>query len=146
MPPPHAKTWFGRSHPAFTIVEMVAALSILGMVAVLIAQVGAWSLQEIARNAARQVALEWATNQLEAARALPWSDLTEAWVQKQKLPDDLLPQGKLSLKVQTEKERPYLKRVTVLVSWQLEETLPPHQVSLVGLFSARKSPKSAGEP
>jgi prepilin-type N-terminal cleavage/methylation domain-containing protein len=124
----------------FTLVEMAAALAILGTVLLLVAQLGAWSLRERLHTASRQAALELTANLMESARAQPWKDLSADWAKSQQLPDDLkslLPNGRLVVAVQVEKDQPTIKRVTVEVHWRWDEGVPDHVERLVGLVGQR---------
>jgi prepilin-type N-terminal cleavage/methylation domain-containing protein len=132
----------------FTVIEMVAAFAILAIVMVLVAQIGYFSLVERLRSSTRQVALEQANNVLEAARALPWDKLTAEWGTAQELPQDegfFLPDGRLSVRVESEKAPPLTKRVTVEIHWQVQQGVP-EQVELVGFFSARAMAITGGKP
>lgn len=132
---------------AFTILEIMVALGILSIAIVLVAQVGIWSTYERSRNALRQEVLEAAANVLEQAQATPWEGLTSDWAAKQRLPESLawqLPERKLTVRVEPEAGRPRTKRVSVEITWQLDNGLPARPVVLVGLFSARSAPRGGG--
>lgn len=133
----------------FTIVEVMAAVVILALLMVLVAELGYWSMTERRRAAARQVALEAAGNVLESARALPWEELTPEWAAAQQLPAEAkaeLPDGSLRVVVEPEKDRPRTKRVLAEVRWQVEEGKPSPRVELAGLFSTRAARVSGGKP
>jgi prepilin-type N-terminal cleavage/methylation domain-containing protein len=132
----------------FTLVETMVALAVLGVVLLLVAQLGGLVLTERLRSSARQDALEAAANVLEAARACPWDDLTPAWAARQHLPESLagrLTQGRLEVRVEPEASRPHTRRVTVEVRWTFAGK-PARPVQLVGLRSARSAPASGGKP
>src|SRR5262245_44568429 len=131
----------------FTLVEMMASLVILGMVLVVVAQLGTWSLRERRQAAARQAALELAANVLEEARAQPWNALTAKWARDQRLPSELkslLPDGRLTITVKADKDAPLTKRLTAEVRWSTGDGLPDQVVELVSLVSER-SRTSTGE-
>ena len=133
----------------FTILECVAALSILAMVMLLVVQTGYWSMRERIRTASRHAALELASNILESARAGPFETLTPDWAAGQKLPEEsgrLLSKAQLTVRVEPEKNLPHTKRVTVEIRWQTEVTMPPQTVQLVGLFSSRSAAATGGKP
>jgi prepilin-type N-terminal cleavage/methylation domain-containing protein len=132
----------------FTIMELIAALAILAIVMVIVAQIGYFSMTERLRSSTRQVALEQASNILESARATPWDKLTAEWAAARKLPEEkgfFLPDGRLSVRVEPEKSPANAKRVTVLVEWQVQEGIP-QQVRLVGLVSDRAMAVTGGKP
>jgi prepilin-type N-terminal cleavage/methylation domain-containing protein len=134
---------------AFTILEIMVALGMLSIAMVLVAQLAIWSTVERRRNVLRQEALEAAANVLETAQASSWEVLTPDWAAKQRLPDWLageLPQGRLTVRVDTEATRPRSKRVTVEIGWLLDNAMPARPVVLVGLFSARSAPQAGERP
>jgi hypothetical protein len=134
--PPGAAT--GRCRRGFTVTEIALALGALATVAVIVAQLATWSLAERIRADARLEAIEAATNLLEEARARPWSELTAEWAEAQRLPDYLAQrwrEGRLSVRVEPEPERPQVKRVTVEV--RCGGLGPNRPVTLSALFAAR---------
>jgi type II secretory pathway pseudopilin PulG len=134
---------------AMTIVEILVALAIMGLLGIIVAQCVFWSLSERTRLAANQASLEIAANVLEAARAQPWQDLNQSWAGAQTIPSEmqaLVPDGKVIVTVDFEQPEPGIKQVTVEVRWQIEEHLPPHSVHLTGLFSRRMAQKTGDKP
>jgi hypothetical protein len=128
--------------------ELIAALAILAIVMVMIAQIGYYSLVERLRSTTRQTALEQAANVMELARATPWDKLSSEWAAAQELPkheDFFLPDGKLAVKVELEKPLPNAKRVTVEIRWQVREAIV-ERVELVGMVSARSVGITGGKP
>jgi prepilin-type N-terminal cleavage/methylation domain-containing protein len=128
-----------------TLVEVMATLAILGIVAVIVAQCLVWSLRERIRMSSHQAALELAANVLEAARAQPWEKLDQSWADAQAVPpdmSDLLPEGKVAVKVEPGRAAPQSRNVTVEVHWLVESHLPPHSVRLTTVLSERA--KKAG--
>jgi hypothetical protein len=122
----------------FTVTEIALALGALATVAVIVAQLATWSLAERIRTDARLDAVEAATNLLEEARARPWGELTAEWAEAQRLPDHLAQrwrEGRLSVRVEPEPERPQVKRVTVEV--RCGSFGPDRPVMLSALFAAR---------
>jgi prepilin-type N-terminal cleavage/methylation domain-containing protein len=136
-----------KTHRAgFTLAEITVTVVILGIVAVIVAQVVVWSLQERGRLSSKEAALELADNVLEAARAQSFDKLDQAWADAQVIPvalADLLPEGKLTVKVEPVKQS---RRITVEVRWQYEEYLPPHSVALTSILSDRVASKTGGQP
>jgi type II secretory pathway pseudopilin PulG len=135
-----------RTRRAFTIMEATAALAIIAIAAVIVAQAMVWSLRERARFAANHAALELAANTLEAARAEPFENLDQAWADGQGVPsemDAVLPAGKLMVTIEDEKATPLLRRVTVEVTWQFDPAVPVQKVSMATMLSARQL-KSGG--
>jgi type II secretory pathway pseudopilin PulG len=133
---------------AFTVVEIILALGILAVAMVLIARIGVNSLRERQRSANRQIAAEMAANVLEAARAISWDALNEKWAAEQRLPEEVterLRQASLTVRVEPDKERPLVKRVTVEVAWVLPEGTT-RTTRLAGLFSPRAFTKDGGKP
>jgi hypothetical protein len=126
----------------------MVALGVLGLVLLLLAQIGIQVLRERQRDAAHQDALEAAANVLEAARACPWDDLTAAWAARQRLPESMtgrLRDGRLEVRVEPEASRPHTRRITVEVRWSLDDDRPAPPVRLVGLRSARSAPATGGK-
>jgi prepilin-type N-terminal cleavage/methylation domain-containing protein len=123
-----------------TIMESLVALTILGIAAVVAAQLATWTLAERARTLARQAATDAAADVMESARARPWNDLTPEWAAARRLPQHLtarMPDGTLAVRVEPEPNRPHVKRVTVTVQWNRMPDVPPQAVSLVALFAER---------
>lgn len=137
-----------RAHvprPGFTIAELVAALGILALAMVLVAQVSVCILGEHSRAGADLAAEELAANVLESARAQPWEALTPTWAAAQSLPAPFAERGwRLTVIVAPETGRRGVKRVTVEVDRSGGETAHPRPVRLVGLFSARLLPGPGG--
>jgi Tfp pilus assembly protein PilE len=128
----------------FTVVEIVLALVLMVVVMGLVAKVGYHALVERGRIGARLAAQEAAQNVLEAARATPWEELTPQWAAAQRLPEEWTArQSDGKLEVRVEGEAPLCKRVTVAIRWEFREGMPPQEVSLVTLFSARDAPRPA---
>jgi type II secretory pathway pseudopilin PulG len=132
-----------------TLVEVTAALAILAVLVVIVAQSITWSLRERSRAAAYQAALELATNTLEAARAQPWEQLDKTWADAQAVPSEvklLLPEGKIHVTVEPGQPVPGARRVKTEVTWQFDPHLPPQSVELATILSDRARAKSGGEP
>jgi prepilin-type N-terminal cleavage/methylation domain-containing protein len=131
----------------FTAVEMTLALTLLGVVMVLVARASYSATAERWRTAARQGALEAATNLLEVARARSWDALTPEWAAAQRLPEawtQTQPDGKLDVQIEPEASVPHAKRVTVTIGWDFRPGIPPQEVQLVTLLSAREVAPNAG--
>ena len=147
---PPAFSWrFSTDRPprGFTIVECVAALAMLAMAMVLVAQIGVWCLEEQTRGAARQAAQELAANFLESARACPWEELGPEWAAKQKLPEVFDRQGwKLTVQVNRDVSRPRTKKVSAKVDWSPDQGPPTRAEELVGWFCARSMPAEGSKP
>lgn len=130
--------------PGFTIIEIMAALAVLSVVLLLVAQMSWWSVQQRLESVAKKLALEHANNILEAARALPYEKLDDQWAAELGLPADvkpLLPDALLGIKVETEPALAMVKRVTVEISWSRQADLPANVVKLVALFGERVEKK-----
>jgi prepilin-type N-terminal cleavage/methylation domain-containing protein len=130
------------ARPGYTLMESLAALGILATAAVIAAQVGTWSLIERGRTQCRLAATDAAANLLEAARAVPWNDLTPEWATGQRLPAfvaDRLHDATLAVVVAPERDQPKLKRVTVDIRWDHRPTAPPEAVKLTALFADRSA-------
>jgi prepilin-type N-terminal cleavage/methylation domain-containing protein len=133
----------------FTLVEITVTLAILGILIVIVAQCVVWSMRERVRLVAKQAALELTDNILEAARAQPWDKLDKAWADAQTIPpevENLLPDGKIAVKVEPGQPLSLTRRVTVEVSWQFEPYLPPHSVGISTILSGRTAPAPGGPP
>jgi len=108
---------------------------------------GYLSMCERQRNDARQEAIEAAANVLEAARVVPWDELTPAWAGRQRLPAPRagrLLDPELQVRVEPEPSRPQTKRLTVVVRWSPDPGKPAQQVQLVSLRAARSTPAGGG--
>jgi len=133
----------------FTVLEITLALGVLLVAMVLVAQVGFQSMRDRSRNAARHQAEELAANVLEEARACSWDALTPEWAAGQRLPEsgaERLVDGRLTVRVAPEADRPHLKRVTVTIAWTQDGNKPARPVELVGLLSTRTAPVQGGKP
>jgi hypothetical protein len=128
------------------LLEAVAAVGILLAVMVVVVQTSLWGLRERARNAEHHAALELANNVMETARARPPQDLTPAWAVKQLLPKqwhDVLPGGKLTVRVEPEKTAPSARRVLVEIRWGAEPAA--RSLQLVGVFGPRTAIATGGK-
>jgi type II secretory pathway pseudopilin PulG len=124
--------------PAYTLVEVMAAMALAIFTMSTIAVLAAWSFRDRAEHQARQFALEAAHNILEEARATPWDQLTPDWAKSKQLTADAwLPEGELEVAVQDESNEKGLKRVTAKVSWLVDAARPRLDVELVGFFAER---------
>jgi hypothetical protein len=133
---------------AFTVFEIVLAMTLLVVVMVLVARAGYWSRIERGRLATRQAALETANNILEAAQAARWDALTPAWAGAQRLPETWSgwqPDARLQVRVEPERSLPHSKRVTVTIQWEFREGLPPQELALTTLRSAREAMSEKGK-
>ncbi len=134
-----------RPRGGFTITETVIALGILGLVLTLMMGVSLTVLRERFRVSDRQAAQELAANVLESARACPWEDLSGTWASAQRLPGSFLERGwRLEVRVEPEKGRPLVKRVTAAVHWRSGGNPPDLSVELAGLFSGRDTTAPKG--
>lgn len=129
--------------PGMTIAEITVAIGILGIMMVVVAQTGYWSLHQRIENVAKQLALEHANNILEAARTTPFEKLNDNWAEDAGLPDyrGLFPDGRIGVKVEPEQGVPRTKRVTVEITWARDRDLPQQLVRLVALFASRTEEK-----
>jgi hypothetical protein len=124
----------------FTLLETTIAVGVLTTAAVIAAQLGTWSLIERCRTEERLAATDAAANVLEAARAQKWGDLTPEWAAGQRLSDFVaarLGDGTLVVRVIDEPDRPHVKRVTVVIEWDHQPSIPAPSVTLTGLFAER---------
>jgi hypothetical protein len=129
----------------YTIVEMMVASALAMVVLGSIASLAAWNFRERANHFARQIAMESADNVLEAARALPWDQLTPEWAKSRQVAEDpSLPDGKLAVTIADESGEKGLKRVVVTVSWSIAADRPRLDVELVGFFADRSLPSKGG--
>jgi type II secretory pathway pseudopilin PulG len=135
-----------RRRPGVTILETLIAIGVLSTAAVMVAQTATWSVGERTRTEDRLAAMEAATNELEAARAQSWDDLTPAWAASRKVSDSLAAQlldGAMTVRVVPEADKPGVKRVTAEVTWTDRNGKPALPVVLTGLFAARVAGGSA---
>jgi hypothetical protein len=127
--------------------EVIAALALLAMAIVLVAQLAIWSLTERGRSRDVQIATELAVNVLEEARAASWNDLTPAWAAARRLPPDLTERDwQLSVAVSPESEEPLLKRVTVQVQPRLDSGRSLQPIEMVAVLSARSTLAKEDQP
>jgi type II secretory pathway pseudopilin PulG len=131
-----------RCRSGFTIMETIVALGIFAIALILVAQLGAQAVAERLRVEERLAAMEFANNVLESARARPWTDLTSEWAAAQQLPEavaDRLTEPTLSVRVEPERDRPRLKRVTVDLHWRHRYGENARAISLAALYADRHS-------
>jgi type II secretory pathway pseudopilin PulG len=138
-----------RKRAAFTLTELIGAVAIIAVLVVIVAQCMTLSIQERARMAAQQAALELAANVLENARAQPFEKLDKTWAEAHAIPSEvaaLLPDGKIIVTVEPEKTAPATRRVTVEVQWQFEAHLANRSVQLTTIIAGRDAKKTGGKP
>jgi prepilin-type N-terminal cleavage/methylation domain-containing protein len=124
----------------FTMLETTVALGIFAIALILAAQLGTQSLAERQRVEQRLAAIEFADNILESARARSWAELTPEWAAAQRLPAELadrLLDPSLSVRVEAERDRPGVKRITVDLHWRHSHGVDARAVSLTAVFSDR---------
>ena len=140
------QTW---RRQGFTTMEIVVALGLLSIAAVLLSQIGVAQLGERRRQSSRQEALETAANILESARILPPQELNERWAASQQLPKALaerLLDGKLKVSVDPYAAQPSVKKVKVEISWSHQAHQPSGPVVLSGFFGTRAASLSEEKP
>jgi prepilin-type N-terminal cleavage/methylation domain-containing protein len=138
-----------RDHPprGFALLEIIAALSVLAVAIILVAQLGVWSLAEHSRNRARHTAQELAANILESARASSWEELTPSWASAQRLPEPFEErEWQLDVRVVPEAAHPRTKRVTVEIRYGPEKDRLARPVRLTGFFTTRSMTAPGGKP
>ncbi len=99
-----------------SVLEMFVAMAVLTVAGGIVAQVATWTLRQRASYDDRQRAMRTMENLLETARALPVSELNDAWAARVAPTADMLarwPQCTLVATVATEGT---LKRVTLTIS------------------------------
>jgi len=124
----------------FTIVEIVAAFSILAIVMAVIAQTTAWCFYERHRNSNVFLANQAGINILEEARGTPWEKLDEKWAQMaqdinryKSLPLDSV----ITVKVMQSKEFKLIKDVEVVVRWETGRSFDPKECTLNTSIASR---------
>jgi prepilin-type N-terminal cleavage/methylation domain-containing protein len=135
-----------KHRAGFTLVEVMMSLAALAGLAVLVAQLAAWSLTERERTMSRSEASEIATNVLELAEATPWDELTPEWAAKRQLPESFhtrWPESTLIVKVESEPNRDRVKRVSIEVRLTSIAKKIDSPILLTGMFAARS--KGAGK-
>ncbi|MBN9520359.1 hypothetical protein J0H58_17820 [bacterium] len=127
--------------PGFTVGEVLIALAVLATAATLSAEALLRTAAERSRFDARMEAADAAANVLEATRVRPWDDLTPEWAAAQPVPAALArwPDSKLTVRVEPERDRPRVKRVTAEVRWERKGLAPWSVVTLTTLVAARTS-------
>lgn len=126
----------------FSVVEVVVAIGLLIVGATCVAQTAVWSLHERALADTRLEVMEWANNVLEDARSRAGSDLTAEWANAQKLPTELaerMLQPVATVRVDSERGRPGIKRVSISIRWLVAENAKAPPVDLMTLFADRRS-------
>lgn len=136
----HWSLEISHSHrPAFTVIEALVALVILGICGTYFVQLALWHLEDGVRLRRRALALEHATNVLEEVRHRPWEDLQVDSNVEHPVPDDMidaLPQGVVRIRI-----GPYddpgvrTRRITVEVGWKERKWVP--SIELVAFRSPR---------
>jgi len=124
----------------FTIVEIVAAFSILAIVMAVIAQTTAWCFYERHRNSNVFLANQAGINILEEARGTLWEKLDEKWAQMaqdinryKSLPLDSV----ITVKVMQSKEFKLIKDVEVVVRWETGRSFDPKECTLNTSIASR---------
>ncbi len=121
------------------------SLAALAVALTLVAEIALQAVEERERVLHRQDAAEAAANVLEAARALPWDDLTPDWARRQALPEALaarLPDGRLDVRIAPDPSSPRTRRVSAEIHWREGRRRAPQSLGLVGLYSPRSAPKA----
>ena len=138
----------GRGWPrgGFTLMEITAALGILGVALVLVTQVVVWVVQERTRLANHQEAQELAVNALEEAHAHPWNDLNPEWAKQQRLPALYVGRGwRIEVRVAPEESQPLVKRVTAVIHWKSMVGPTPPPLELSAVFASRSAGAKGGK-
>lgn len=124
----------------FTVLEIVLAIGFLGIAAGVIGELAMLTLKERLRNETRLAVTEWATNVLEEARAMPWSELTPEWAANVQMPPELnerLVNPKANVVLVADRDRPAAKRLTITVQWTHSDGTPFRPVTLFTIISDR---------
>jgi microcystin degradation protein MlrC len=97
------------------LLDALVALSVLLAAIALLGQAIVWSLDHRACIEERALAMEEAANVLEAARAMSWASLDDAWAEKQQTLQARWAK-KMTVTVERIQDRPGLKRVGVVIA------------------------------
>jgi len=132
--------------PGFTMTEILAALAILGVAMVVVAQVAIQALREKPFASDRLAAQQLLVNVQETARATPWEKLDDNWAKEQRLPEPFYSRGWiLNVRVKPEEARPFLKRVSLQLHWKSFQNKLVRTEELVGFLASREGVKSGAK-
>lgn len=136
----------------FTLVEVLCTLLVVGICLTILARLSFWHLQHGARMHREAMALEQATNVLEALRGQPWEELGRDVDRQEPLPAELahlLAGGTVHVQVTGGVEGfPRCRRLVVQVRWKEHGDLPAG-VQLVAFRHPRRAatdPKETTQP
>jgi type II secretory pathway pseudopilin PulG len=138
-----------RARPGFTTMEVMVALGLLSIAAVMLSQLAVGQLAERKRQSTRLEALEVADNILESARSLAPEALTPEWAAAQHLPAGLVERAldaKVAVTVEPYAKQPQLKRVTVRITWLHAARQAAALVELTGYFGPREASSAGSKP
>ena len=122
------------SRRAFTLLEMLAAFAVLGVLVAFCVQLLPAVARQRAAAAQRQAATQEAANLLERIAARPWDQLTPAALQGVGLSSEArrqLPGAKLQVDVFDPAQNPAARRIAVCVQWEDRDGLPVRPARLV---------------
>lgn len=123
--------------------EILAALAILGVALVVVAQVGIQAVREKPFAFDRWAAQQLLLNVQEKARATPWEKLDDGWAREQRLPEPYYSRGWiLSVRVGLEEARPFLKRISLQLHWKSLQNKQVRTEELVTFLASREGAKS----
>lgn len=132
-------TRFAR--PGYTMAELLVALAVFAVLALIVTQAIIWSLRERTQRIAHHTAIEIAVNVLEEAKALKFEHVTKDWADGQMIPSEsaeLLPEGKIRVTIEEDKLAVGTKRITAEVGWHFGRDTPPQTVTLTTVLSRRE--------
>jgi type II secretory pathway pseudopilin PulG len=134
-----------RRFTAFTLIEVIVAVTLLGAGLVLTCEVLHWTSLLRRENERRQCAMQEAANALERIRGWSWQELVAEQPPELALSESALrqlPQGDLQLEIAADPDDSDARRIAVEVSWQLRDGQPAAPVRLIAWRSnvAEKSP------
>ena len=105
---------------AFTLLELIAASVLIGMMLMLCVQVATVTAAARRRAETRMIAMQQSANVMERLAAVPWEQLSEENIEKLELDKQvrrLLSGAKLEIELATPPDEPQAKRITVSIGW-----------------------------
>ncbi len=134
----------GNGHRGFTVMELLAAMVIVGVCIAAFGQLYSMSLRQRQIDRTRQLATEQLQNVFEMLAPFDVEQWAAGQVdvsRQEEMIARTLPDGKLEITCEPHGEMPDLWLLKGTARWSVGENLPPRSVSLVRLIAAKSEPQ-----